>query len=201
MPDTPSNADNGQQTRGEWLSVATVAARLGVSERAIQKRCASGTLPARRVPGARGEVWEVEALTANTNANLSANPNTVRRQVRAQLSLPVTNESERRINQGELESERERELKDEVRFLRGIIEQLQRDGAETRQHLKRALELAPKQLSAPSPVHPDEGARNTPQRPQNSAANNVPDTMPNAHKSAPLTYADIADQLERELIE
>jgi len=106
------------------------------------------------VAGARGEVWEIEAdvLSANTNANSKANTN----HVRTQKPLPVSNEREGRT----FESERERELKDEVRFLRGLIEQLQRDGAETRAALRKALENAPRQLEqGKAPDAPQRGKK------------------------------------------
>ncbi len=136
----------------EWLPVALAAGRLGVSVRAIQKRCAGGSLPARRVAGARGEVWEVEADALRASANLKAN--TVR--VRSQKPLPASNEREGRT----VESEREHELKDEVRFLRGLIEQLQRDGAETRAALRKALENAPRQLEqGKAPDAPQRGKK------------------------------------------
>ncbi len=146
MPDAQTSAPESHANREEWLCVAVVAAHLGVSVRAVQKRCASGTLPARRVPGARGEVWEVEAsvLTANTNANMTTN-------VRPQMPLPVSLEGKQKRERRTVESEREHELKDEVRFLRGIIEQLQRDGAELRAALREALKAQPKQLPQSTP--------------------------------------------------
>lgn len=206
------------QSGAQWLPVTVAASRLGVSARAIQKRCASGTLAARRVAGTRGQVWEVEAdaLRANANANLKANTNPVRREVRPQLPLPASNEREGRT----LESERERELKDEVRFLRGLVEQLQRDGAETRQHLKRALDLAPKQLAAPAQgatvapskpaqvltvntSNPDETAISGQQRDENSeTGRNSQQPLIGARieqdgEETGVSYASIADELER----
>ncbi len=202
-PANTSNAPESPQTGEKWLSVSVAAAEMGVSVRAVQKRCASGTLPARRVPGTRGEVWEVRAnFNANSERELKANTNAnVHRQVRPQIPLPVSNEGEQRTNQRELEgerrtfeSERERELKDEVRFLRSIIEQLQRDGAETRLALKRALDLAPKQLTAA----PEETTINAQQHTQSGAANNVPSDTQTTPSSA-LSYGDIADMIEQEM--
>jgi hypothetical protein len=54
----------------EPLTINQAAARLGISSRAVQKRCANGTLAARRVSTPAGERWEVEA--ANLPANLDA---------------------------------------------------------------------------------------------------------------------------------
>ena len=46
---------------GEWLTVAQAAAALGVSARAVQKRCASGKIAARRVTTPQGAKWEIDA--------------------------------------------------------------------------------------------------------------------------------------------
>jgi hypothetical protein len=91
--------------------------------------------------------------------------------------------------------EREREG---AAFLRGVIEQLQRDGAEVRAALRKALELAPKQLAAPSPVHPDSSARNPPQ----SGLSNKSGSYDGAALNGPqrggesLSYGDVADLLD-----
>ncbi len=101
--------------------------------------------------------------------------------------------------------EREREG---AAFLRGVIEQLQRDGAETRSALRKALDLAPKQLAAPSgaplPVHPDSSAtfehRDTRAGEVGSSGPDVaggPQTGGNGGES--LSYGEIADELERML--
>jgi hypothetical protein len=106
-----------------------------------------------------------------------------------------------------LRADLERE-RDGAAFLRGVIEQLQRDGAEVRAALRKALELAPKQLeappSAPSPVAPDESARIERRDTKMGAARTH---GPNVSEGAEtggndgesLTYGDIADALERML--
>ena len=166
MDSLSSNPDQ-DEAGAMWLPVATIATRLNVSARAVQKRCASGTLPARRVPGARGEVWEVRA---NGERELSAN---LRPSVRPQNAAPTTNDGERRT----FESERERELKEEVRFLRNTVEQLQRDAIELRAIARDALKIAPRQLAAA----PDATAINRQQDTQSGA----PDNMPVAIQTAP----------------
>lgn len=55
------NPHDALQETTRWLPVGEVVLRLGVSVRAVQKRYAAGTLATRRVAGAGGEIWEVEA--------------------------------------------------------------------------------------------------------------------------------------------
>jgi hypothetical protein len=50
-----------EQEAAKWLPVGEVAARLGISERAVQKRCASGKMAARRITTPQGGKWEVDA--------------------------------------------------------------------------------------------------------------------------------------------
>jgi len=54
----------------QWLTVSQAAAALGISARAVQKRCVSGKLTARRVATSGGDRWEVDG--ANLPANLDA---------------------------------------------------------------------------------------------------------------------------------
>ncbi len=45
----------------DFLTVAEVAARLGISARAVQKQCNSGKLTARRIEAPSGAHWEIDA--------------------------------------------------------------------------------------------------------------------------------------------
>ncbi len=96
--------------------------------------------------------------------------------------------------------------RDGAAFLRSVIEQLQRDGAEVRAALRKALELAPKQLAAPSPVGrngTDSSARIAPEGAQNGEAGNCPKASDGAQTGRnggeSLSYGDVADELERML--
>jgi hypothetical protein len=149
------------KSNAEYLTVAQAAARLGVSPRAVQKRCANGTLAARRVSTPAGDRWEVQDAnldasrtrtrepmgreperepdavsrseprepTREQGANLDANSRTIGRE-------PDANEPTR-----------ETELREEVKFLRSLLEARDRDAAELRAALREALRLAPKQLT------------------------------------------------------
>ncbi len=198
MPDANETPVNAPESPANWLSVAQAARRLEVSPRAIQKRCASGTLPARRVPGARGEVWEVstQGLTVNPSANgepVKANPSAnVRRQVRADVPIPAPNQGEPQRERRTLESERERELKEEVRFLRGQLEDANRNAAEIRAALRDALKMAPKMLTAGESASRDQSARIEESDVQNHATNKVVDDVVNGPQNGVLSELDEA---------
>ncbi len=57
---------------GAWLSVSQAAARLGVSERTVQRRAAAGELRARKTTTRDGQKWEIR-LGADTPAIGAAN--------------------------------------------------------------------------------------------------------------------------------
>lgn len=79
--------------------------------------------------------------------------------------------------------------REEIIFLRGLVEQHQRSEAELRASLREALRAMPKQLTAAPAATPTEAS--TPTTPKASGAqqianaNNVPNATPNAVKSPP----------------
>jgi hypothetical protein len=99
----------------------------------------------------------------------------------------------------ERDTNRERiaELKSEVAFLRNLVEAQQRDAVELRQSLKRALDIAPRQLEA-APIEAQGAAKS-------GAAGNDGPAMPEGARSGierqgetdwNSVYGQIADQLE-----
>ena len=202
---------NQPTTGATWLSTAQAGAALGISARAVQKRCAAGTLSARRVPIPGGFRWEVEAseIEGGTREPQGGTSEPKRAE-------PANSDAQKAANvvrslgtmQGgtrELGSERETELKAEITFLRGIVESDRRDMAELRAALREALKLAPKQLTAGQSSTTDATSINRPQRAESAdLGNHSPEAAKgrkrpqNAPKSA-LTYGDIADELERRM--
>ena len=104
----------------------------------------------------------------------------------AEVSRPATN------------AERIAELKAEIAFLRNVVEAQQRDAVETRQALKRALDLAPKQLTtgaAPDGQQREEIAG----APNNNHADQSAPQKPVKRDGATdwnSIYGQIADELE-----
>jgi excisionase family DNA binding protein len=174
----------------QWLSVSEAAALLGMSARTVRRQCAAGQLPARRV----GSVWQVEADAAKSDTDL--NVNSAKSDTNAAKSR--TSRTPDAAKSDTPDSDRVAEMRAEIQFLRGVIEQLQRDGAETRAALREALKSKAPQLTQGS--SPD-----APQSPQNGAAGKDSRRAENgAQKPAerdggPVTYGSIADELEEKL--
>lgn len=227
MPDTFTNAPEASVSPPKWVDAGEAARLLGVSEKTVWRRAKAGALEARKVARGRGGfVWEIalEATGQPTDRpdKTDRTPTGQNSASSSNLRLKATDRPDKsdrptdRTATGQNEEMTARllaQLEGENAFLRGVVEQLQRDGAETRNALRRALELAPKQLVAPSPSGiaspvapaPDGSARNAPQRAQNSEAGTSSGAALNDAKTrginagAGLTYGDIADELERML--
>jgi len=112
-----------------------------------------------------------------------------------------TLEMEREVARLRADLEHEREG---AAFLRGVIEQLQRDGAETRSALREALKLAPKQLAAGESSTMNQTARNAPQSvPNGEVGTHGPKaskgTQTGGNGGESLSYGNIADMLEAQL--
>jgi excisionase family DNA binding protein len=163
----------------EYLTVAEAAARLGISPRAVQKRCASGSITAQRIGGQ----WQVLALDAMPtgepqNEHQDANrTDGVRTDSHSKRTEPANERTIGRepnrefANQNQLQNEPAAaallaQSREEVLFLRGLIEQRDRDAAELRAALRKALEVMPKALpDASTPNAENIGRENATQTP------------------------------------
>lgn len=164
-----------------------VAARLlGVGLRTVQRRIRSGELRSIERDGRR-------LVLLDNAATIDATRDTVTRQ-------SATNDATERDSDADLRDTLKHE-REQNQFLRSVIEQLQRDGAETRAALREALKLAPKQL----PVGTDESAQSLQRKARESETSKDTDQSasepqePAQSDKRPLTYNDIADELERRL--
>ena len=211
-PETQSNAPEASQTPANWIDAGEAARLLGVSEKTVWRRAKAGTLEARKVARGRGGfVWEI---ALETTGQTTYRPDKSDRTPTGQNGAASFNshlkptgqpdKSDRptdRTPTGQNEEVTARllaQLEGENAFLRGVIEQLQRDGAEVRAALRKALELAPKQLAAGESSTINQTARNAPQgqlpdllESYDGAALNGPQKG-----SESLSYGDIADALE-----
>jgi excisionase family DNA binding protein len=148
------------ESNAEYLTVAEAAARLGISTRAVQKRCANGSITAQRIGGQ----WQVLALDAmrtgelqneHQGANRTGGERTGSHSKRTEPANERTigREPNRELaNQNELQNEPAAaallaQSREEVLFLRGLIEQRDRDAAELRAALRKALEAMPKAIT------------------------------------------------------
>lgn len=115
-----------------------VASRLlGVSLRTVQRRLDKGELAFIERDGKRFVLLPERSASGEPDA--TGHDKT--------RDSDATNDTTARQAAG-LSSERESELKEEIRFLRGLVEQRDRDAAELRAALREALKMAPRQLEA-----------------------------------------------------
>jgi excisionase family DNA binding protein len=152
----------------EYLTVSQAAARLGLKERTIQKYCASGKLTARRVSTPTGDAWQIdrasfEAIEAANNVpNERTNEHRTNGERTPKHQSPNSKSSERTPNaQGTERTPKAESLaqsREEVLFLRGLVEQHQRSEAELRAALRKALDAMPLAITAGNESAPIEAA-------------------------------------------
>lgn len=189
----------------QWFSVNEAAQLLGTSARTIRRQCAAGQLPARRV----GSVWQVEADAAKSRTRGQVGHDRADTDLSAKSDKSDTSAAKSRTSRtpdaDKSDSDRDAEtivdLRDQLRFMRGVIEQLQRDGAETRQALKRALDLAPKQLTvgevATTPTEAPQRAETGATAKETGPTASDPQQPAGARETDwNKAYRDIADELE-----
>jgi vacuolar-type H+-ATPase subunit I/STV1 len=150
MP-TIKNDDHDDSPDDVWLNVAQAAERVGVSPRAIQRRCQAGKYQARRIETAKGEQWQVRADSIEgTSTTTTHQRNSIADDADAQGddSHDERDALELATLRATIERERQERQRDseQISFLRGLIEQHQRSEAELRQALRKALDAQPRQL-------------------------------------------------------
>ncbi len=170
----PKATPNGSQ----WIDAATAAAIIGISPRAVQRRCKSGQIAARLMPTPTGQQWQIDSFslgiisshshdrndssdtqsrdtddrndTSDTQAatgttpateettettlksTTAATPATETTPQAATPTTAMTQAADTSLMEFQLEAtRREVESKaEEIRFLRGLVEQRDRDAAE-----------------------------------------------------------------------
>jgi hypothetical protein len=166
-PDANETPAESPENGAAWLSVAEAAAAMGVSEKTVWRRAKAGEITARKVAGARGGfVWEVAPDSSGQPTGQTDRPDTKPTgQNKAQKrAAPVIHAQTDRTSRAdktdrptgqptghgdEMAARLLAQLETENAFLRGVVEQLQRDGAETRAALRKALDNGqPKQLTS-----------------------------------------------------
>ena len=162
---------------GGWVSVGEAADALGISERAIQKRCKAGKMRAELVTTDSGTQWQIAADEIARAPEPVREPNELSSRTdepnepvseRAQTKsgeptnltnsevrepAPEPNEPSSRTSSPEMMAH----LMEENRFLRGVVESQARDAAELRAALREALKMSHRALNegASKPVEFD----------------------------------------------
>lgn len=201
---TPKRRDNAAT---HWLSVAEVSRLEGIAPRTVQRRCTAGKYTFRTLETSNGPRFEIDAASLKNGAATEAeNAATFAATTPRQNEIfAATNAATRRDNSDQNAATMGTELRDQLerereqnQFLRGVIEQLQRDGAETRAALREAQKQRVPQLTQGSASEPPKreeiaGAPNN----SHADANDVQE--PAKRDAAPdwnSIYGQIADELE-----
>jgi excisionase family DNA binding protein len=161
------------QAQAEYLTVSQAAARLGISERTVQRRCKSGQLSARLVTDEDGAQWLIDPATVTTGDDIGADTadkvpthskppfqsqNDALRpdKVTTGATAALLAEKDARIN----------DLRAQVEAWRLQAEAANRTAAETSAALREALKALPKALTDGStPTVENIGRENAPQAP------------------------------------
>lgn len=208
---TPERPPNGHESPANWVSVAQASAAMNVSEKTLLRRIKGGKIKAKKAPLPSGGVaWRVRLDSAmdseqDTERTIAPEPERTqdKRENRAmdngKDSAPELSGARAGTEKDSARSELLAHLKSENLFLRGLVEQRDRDAAEMRAALRKALDSAPRQLTAGTPA-PDEPARIEAHGPQNRGGRgdqNGPQITPK--RAEPTTYDEIAEWLEKEM--
>jgi hypothetical protein len=214
-PDTPKPSPNATETPAKWVSVAEAAAARRCSIRTVKRWIETGEVESRKEGGRRlvllldssaerdtegpkgtrqrghkpGGVSLLAPFDAQKEGH-SEGTQDARPVSLLALSGAESSEREAELLRDSLASERAQNA-----FLRSTIEQLQRDGAETRAALREALKLAPKAITAGAAESSDAA----PMDGRSDATGSKPTKgAPDAPESSEtgLSYGDIADWLE-----
>lgn len=204
--------------RAQWLTTSQAAAALHVTPKTVRRRIERGELEARKVARDGGGIgWRVcigdETLVVTDTEKDTERPSkgtrNAQRKGQAERVTDTETPSEADIVK-DMGVERKGHGKDtdltehllaEVAFLRATVEQLQRDGAETRAALRAALKLT----GAASAPMLEAGTPEPQEREEIGGANNVPSVtpatpeQPSKRDGAAITYDSIADALERNM--
>ncbi len=144
---TPKRRDTCRDNAAtHWLSVAEVSRLEGIAPRTVQRRCTTGKYTFRTLETANGPRFEIDADSLkNGTATETENAATTPRQ---NENFAATFAATRRDNSDQNAATMETELRDQLerereqnQFLRGVIEQLQRDVAESHAEHRAALKI------------------------------------------------------------
>ena len=189
---TPDSRDPDTPTH--WLSVAEAATLEGVTSRAIQRRAAAGKYEARRIETQKGEHWEINAATLYRDRNpdspdSDSDPIPDSRDSTPDPISDRTPDDVRDVRDPDPDAPTKREVEfletqlekqdSEISFLRGLVEQRDRDAAELRAALREALRAMPKQLE------------------QGSSANNAPTIAPEPTEKPKPDVSQAPERAER----
>lgn len=178
----------------EFLTVSQAAAALGVSEKTLRKRIASGAVAAVRekLPGG-GWAWRVDASRLEDSNRFQPRDGSATERLEADLegarelssvNLPTVPtgamEGSNRVTEAQAITALLAEKDARIADLRGQIEAANRQAAEATAALREYLKLSAKALPAPGAAPGDESARNAQEAPQKGETGKEPSKAGNA---------------------
>jgi hypothetical protein len=150
--------ENEAASTGDWLTVSQAAAALEVSERTIQRRCKSGALAARLVSADDGQQWQINGATLPTGAAIAADrvPPQFKHETEAADTLGATGAATLPTGAAIVppqvptgaDTQRIAEMREEIIFLRGVVEAQNRDAAEMRATMRALVQAQTLALTA-----------------------------------------------------
>jgi hypothetical protein len=198
-PNARKDAPETPETPAKWLPVAAAAARLGISTKTLRRRMADGEIESRRVPQKRGGIAYQVALEVDTEVDTKGKRDGSEMDTETELPREkrpeVDTETEAKWTRKGSEVEvallreslaREREVSNAFR------EQLldaNRNAAELRSALRKALDVAPRQLTGAS------STKTGPESLRSSSSNDLGVGNANGQQSAPELREAATDEL------
>jgi hypothetical protein len=156
----PFSERESEPSATQWRTVAQVAQLLGITPRAIQRRCQAGKYVTRRVDTPKGEAWEIDAASIETTATGTANATATDHERQAEpFGERTANQGERSANdsqsQPDFAARYIAQIEAENRFLKLQIEEGNRNAAELRAALRKAIDAQPRQLTTGTSAAPE----------------------------------------------
>jgi DNA-binding transcriptional MerR regulator len=159
-PDTPKRAPEVTESPAKWLFVSEAAAACGVSIRTVKRWIENGEVETRKDGARRLVSMPQKRDTEGTKATRQKgheghfvsplSPSHAQKEGHKGHKEGTQSVSPLSLSTS-ISSEREAELKEEISFLRGIVESDRRDMAELRAALREALKAMPKALQSGAP--------------------------------------------------
>jgi hypothetical protein len=232
-PDTPKPSPNATETPAKWVSVSEAAAARRCSIRTVKRWIETGEVESRKEGGRRLILMLDSGADESAKRDTKGTPQKGHKPFAVSPLTPLDAQKEGHsegtqdarpvsllaLSGGDSSasaSDREAELlrdslaseRAQVAFLRSTIEQLQRDGAETRAALREALKAMPKQLTSGAAsgdleqLGTENGRELTKVNDEKKGASNETLTTPGAASNEAAngevsSYGAIADDLEK----
>lgn len=199
------------ENRARWISATGAAKLLGVNSRAVQKRAARGSLPARKI----GDKWEIDRDAMDASNGRSVDASTVEKVdavdanhaqivdastgLNGRVHVDAVDASIVATDRSEIEVELRAQLAREREFstiLKNQLEAVTQSEAQTKAALREALRAMPKALPEAGAIQPQGGPRRDLIASDSPIGKVSAQRATDARESARVDYGAICDSLE-----